>query len=193
MDYMDLGEITISQEWDDTLNQRIMIIYGDSLNDGINKNGQMDIISNTTKDVSYYHATYMAKHAKINYTTDEYYQKNIKIAERTFRDFLPIFIQNNRYNNIIFKDTTEDFGLKRYGMFCFPIESPTPEQYETLRNLISKLVKIGYEEFFIQGKTYVTEDKLLDNEIEFNLKGAEITSLEEIIKEYYSKNNIKKR
>ena len=47
-----MTDITINQNWDDTRNQRLIIIYGDTNNNGVNKNGQMDIISSMNNKVS---------------------------------------------------------------------------------------------------------------------------------------------
>lgn len=179
---MNLDDIVIKQDWDETINQRIMIIYGNTLNDGVNKNGQMDIISNT-RPISYYHATYLQKHAETNYTTDKLYQKVIEKSKHTYNEAVSVMIQANYYQNIIFTDTTQDNSKQKYGVFYFPNTSPSLEQYKSLKKLISKLH--GYQEILINGKIYVTENNLLDCKIKFIYKGNEIDSLIETMQGHY--------
>ena len=53
-----IGEdIIIKNTWDETRNERVIIIYGDSLDDDKNRNGEIDIIS-SNKENTYYHHLY---------------------------------------------------------------------------------------------------------------------------------------
>ena len=181
--------IVIKQKWDEERNQRIIIIYGDTLNDGINRNGQMDIISNA-KEFSYYHSVYFCVHAQNNYTQDGQYQQAIENASSLLSPVVPLYLQNVRYNNIIFTETTKDNSEDRYGIFYFPAENPSEEQYSTLNDIIGKLK--GFKEILFYGKPYIDkENNTLNNEIIFSLKGSELDDLEEIIRKSYQKEKIR--
>ena len=187
---MNLDDFFIEKELDDTHNQRVMIIYGDSLNDYNNRNGAIDIIS-SPKGTDYYHSTYLEKHAKTNYVTDEKYQTAINSSKKTFCHSGPVFILTNKYNNIVFTDTTIGKNNRKYGVLYFPEEEPSPEQYETLNYLINNLL-INYNEILINGKIYIDEYHLLDSEISFTLTGKELINLENIIRNEYKKKCLKR-
>lgn len=174
-------DITIKKNWDESRNERVIIIYGDSFNDNQNRNGQIEIIS-SKKENNYYHYLYLKAHAKTNYITDKQYQNCIEQSQNTLIPAIAIFIQNDKYNNIIFTETTQENSDNRYGILYFPTHSPSEEQYQSFNQLKEKLK--DFKEILVYAAPYIN-DGILDNEISFIMKQNEMETIDTKIKELY--------
>ena len=177
-----MEDIIISHEFDDSRNERVVIIYG--------KNGyepdSMDIISSSDKSFSYYHSVYFNKFGEDKYLDDVNYRNALNSAKNTFNPGKLMFIHNYTYNDIIFTETTPDNCLVRYGILYLPLDKPSEEQFNKLNIVIERIKDFG--EILVFGIPQVDLiNECVDNGFSFSVNGEDILRLEEIIKEEYDK------
>ena len=133
---------------------KIAIIHGDSLVDGINKNGQIDYI-NCTLDNEYFHIVLMLEYLENNYKDNEVLQEYDiytsvnKIALTLSRMGEIVFLNTTSYR----KDILEKHG--RNGIVILP-NNVTDEQRKSLEELKEKInkfkeIQIWYD-ITIEGK-----------------------------------------
>lgn len=118
---------------------KIAIIHGDSLVDGINKNGQIDYI-NCTLDDEYFHIVLMLKYLENNYKDN-----NILQEYDIYTSVNKIALTLSRMGEIVFLNTTsyrKDILAKhgRNGIIILP-NDVTDEQRKSLNELKEKINK----------------------------------------------------
>ena len=179
-----MEDIIVSREFDNSRNERVVIIYG--------KNGyepdNMDIISSSNKRFSYYHSVYFNKYGEDKYLDDVNYRNALISAKNTLNTGKLMFIHNYTYNDIIFTETTPDDCLVRYGILYMPLDKPSEEQFKKLNMVIERIKNFG--EILVCGIPQVDLiHKCVDNGFCFSVKDEDIMRLEEIIKGEYDKFN----
>lgn len=179
-----MDDIIVSREFDDSRNERIIVIYGKNGNDPDN----MDIISSSDKSFSYYHSLYFNKYGEDKYLDDVNYKNALVSAKNTLNTGKLIFIHNYTYNDIVFTDTTPDECSSRYGILYLPLDKPSEEQFKKLGMVIEKIKDFG--EILVFGIPQVDLiHKCVDNGFCFSVNGEDILRLEEIINAEYNKFN----
>lgn len=180
------NNIMIKNNWDDNRLQVVMIIYGNYPNNGRNRNGEIDYISSLKDKIQFYHSVYYVKHAETNYNNDPQYQLAINDARSSFNHKNLVFINTNKFKNIIFDHIHNAEDGRNYGLLSLPPTEPTPEQYETLDNLLIKLNEVGYEQILVQG-ALKSNQGLLNADISLFIDGKDILSIPNMIKKEYNK------
>jgi len=125
---MELNDIKVIYELDETKNQRIIIFRSEETDKPLN------IITNQNKNESYIHGLYIKQFLEQEYLDDEAI-RNVKdkiiYSARSIISYLV-----NKYGNLIFAETTKDGSKRRDGIFFVPTEL-NQKQYDCLKEHFS--------------------------------------------------------
>ena len=170
-----MKDIKVIHELDESLNQRIIFIK----NNG-EENSLIDIVTSENKKESYYHALYFKEYLKDHYLEDEELQRIVPKINPLDSLIISniIYYIINKYQEVIFMETTQDYSSERYGVLTLPDEI-NESQYEKIMSLKDYFKK--FQSIMIQGKLINDGVMVTDSEIKEIIEGQESEKLQEIL------------
>lgn len=137
-----MEDIKTIHELDENLNQRIIII---------NDKPELDVITSSKKEQSYYHCNYLKKYLESAYLEDQTLQvirPKISVADGIVTANI-IYYLLKHYNDIAFIETTKDHSKERYAILYLPDEI-SKSQYEFMKEKLGSHMN-KFSSILIQG------------------------------------------